>query len=326
LDAAGALLFPCVNIKESDNGWVLFAVMYLDMKDGFVRGYSNNIGSSSTTGKDGEVVHRIRLKYISMVAAFLKQKKKAITKKLALSALQKRAIKQAVEYDKLVKEYKAAKTGARCDKVEKDKLAQKRGVSANNSSGLTYNFENGSPAVPLGRAAANAPVTASSKRNSHDASLFSPGRDPSTLKTAPVAATAKRTRYVDHVSGGGGGGPDDPSSGGGADGDMHSFLNNLVRNLGNEAALSGGQSHQAVGSAGIPAVAPAAAAAPAANTVLMSRLQAKLGRLNNYRKEAHGVQSLDDVKEYGTQIKTVQKEIEDLENTLLDQARDAANA
>jgi hypothetical protein len=82
-------------------------------------------------------------------------------------------------------------------------------------------------------------------------------------------------------------------------------------------AESDGKSRQAVGPAGI---------STAVNYVLMTHLVAKLGRLDDYRNEAHGVQLLDDVKEYTTQIKKVQKEIEDLENTLLFQARDAANA
>jgi hypothetical protein len=82
-------------------------------------------------------------------------------------------------------------------------------------------------------------------------------------------------------------------------------------------AESDGKSRQAVGPAGI---------STAVNYVLMTHLVAKLGRLNDYRNEALGVQLLDDVKEYTTQINKVQKEIEDLENTLLFQARDAANA
>jgi hypothetical protein len=45
---------------------------------------------------------RIRLKYVGLVKAFLKEKQKAATKKQPLSPLHERAIKQAEDYGKLV--------------------------------------------------------------------------------------------------------------------------------------------------------------------------------------------------------------------------------
>jgi hypothetical protein len=88
---------------------------------------------------------------------------------------------------------------------------------------------------------------------------------------------------------------------------------------------SSGQSRQAVGSAGAPAVvAPAAAPALAANDVLMTRLQAKLDRLCESQKRAKD--SGRDIDKYSTQIEVVEKEIDDLENVLLDLARVAAKA
>jgi hypothetical protein len=325
LDDTGALNFASVVIKDPRNGWVLFSEAYLNSVTSFVRGYSNTIGSASTTGVVDDVVHRIRLKYAkTLVAAFLKQKAKSEKGKAAksntqaLSALQERAIKQAVEYDKLVKAHKSTKNGALCSEVEIGMLAQQRGVSAKNSSGITYNWEKGSPAVPPSRATANAPVTASSKRNSHDASIFSPDRpdrDPSTLKRAHVAASRNKSRYVDSVSGGGG--PDDRIKG---------TLDSLIRQLNNEVASSGDQSRQDAGSAGIPAVAPAAAATATANAELMTFLQGRYERLSNCRKEAHNIGDKVEVEEYSTKMKKIQKQLDELEMAQLDTLRNNAAA
>jgi hypothetical protein len=98
---------------------MLFATEYLDTTSGFVGGYSKNVGSDSTTGSVVELVHRIRLKYTQLMQSFLKAKQKADKKKQPLSSLQKRAIKQAVDHNKLVTEAKSAARNASCDKIEK---------------------------------------------------------------------------------------------------------------------------------------------------------------------------------------------------------------
>ena len=327
-----------VDLKDLTNGWVIFAQRYLHAATGFVRGFSNTLGSGSAADNDSLLVHQIRTKYIKQfIPAFLKQKEKAIKKNTTLTDLQERAIKQATDYKKLVDAHKAEKRSAAFNKKEREFSAQRRGVSVNNSSGLTLGFDNGSPAAPFNQDTASAPVTASnmkrapaaalSKRNGYDASLFSPNRDPSTTKRAPAAASQKKTRYADFVSGDAG--PDDPSPGGGGDGfdSLLSGLNGFVRKLSQDVP-SDGQSRQAVVPAGIHAAVPAGihAAVPTGKELLMKRLLAKLDRLMQNWERAEKMRRADSAAKYSAEIEAVEKEIADLENPLDDQARDVATA
>jgi hypothetical protein len=87
-----------------------------------------------------------------------------------------------------------------------------------------------------------------------------------------------------------------------------------------ESVPSDGQSRQDVVPAGIHA------AGPTPNDVLMKCLLAKLERLHQSWKRAQGVGRADSVEKFSKQIEAVEKEIEDLESTLLTQARDAVVA
>jgi uncharacterized protein YdcH (DUF465 family) len=73
------------------------------------------------------------------------------------------------------------------------------------------------------------------------------------------------------------------------------------------------QSLQAASPKGLQAANPAGE--------LMALLQAKIERLRKSQKVAHDVGLVDDVKEYNSTIKEVEKEIDDLEDAKIDQLR-----
>jgi hypothetical protein len=110
------------------------------------------------------------------------------------------------------------------------------------------------------------------------------------VTNAPVTVSGQKARYKDRFSG--------------HDNDQVLFMRVL------EAVTTGGQpssrqSLQTTDSSG----------------ELMTRLQARHDRLSNCRKEAHGVGDTDEVNDYSTKMKKIQKEMDDLEEAQLDTAR-----
>jgi hypothetical protein len=214
----------------------------------------------------------------------------------------------------MINDHKSANRAHELNEVEIGMMAQQRGVSTSNSSGLTFGWENGeSPAATLHPAPTNALVTASNgKRVAHDAILFSPKRDPfSTVNEAPTAASKqKKNRYVDLTASAGHDGTDDL---------MGSLLTGLVRNL--NAVVPAKPAVQAV----VPAEIRVAGPIIANDELLMERLLTKLDRLDKSWKRAKEMGKPDSVDKYSTQIEAVEQEIEDLENAGIVAVRDAEN-
>jgi hypothetical protein len=116
--------------------------------------------------------------------------------------------------------------------------------------------------------------------------------------TITASRQPKKPRYEDHVSGGGG----------------TDLLDNTMERL-----------FQHICPPGDGDDSPSRRAASPTGELLKC-LESKLGRLRTSRKDAFDVSQDEEVKDYSKKIKVVEKEIDDIENVMLDQARGNAAA